>query len=258
MINDMLNDNRLNIMLAITIVAIVTLFFVNPIAQDQNYHIFADQRGFMLIPNFLNVVSNLPFIIIGMMGIRRIKFMEYSEFNTMFLVFFLGVVLTGFGSAYYHFQPDNQTLVWDRLPMTLAFMALFSFIVGSYISIRLAQQIFFPLLLIGIMSVMYWYLTEKNGHGDLRIYVLVQFLPIILIIYILLQYQTTLMRSKYIWGVIIAYTVSKLFEHFDVELYRLLNLLSGHTLKHLAAAIAVWIFYRAVCEKISIKTINQN
>ncbi|TAK64752.1 ceramidase domain-containing protein [Methylobacter sp.] len=243
-------DNRLKIMLAIIVAAIIVMVSIDPIAQDPAYHNFADQRRIFSIANFYNVLSNLPFVIIGIMGIRLVALHKaaggLAELQAMYLTFFIGVLLTGFGSAYYHYQPDNQTLVWDRLPMTIAFMALFSAIIGEYISTRLAWKLFVPLLILGIASVVYWHLTELNGHGDLRAYALVQFLPVLLIPLILWLFDSKLNNDKYIWGLIGAYAISKLMELFDAQLYSIVGLLSGHSLKHLAAAFGTLIFYWAL------------
>lgn len=246
-------DNRLNILLAIIVTAIIVIFSLDPIAQDPAYHNFADQRRIFTIANFFNVLSNLPFVIIGIMGIRLVVLRQASgglaELQAMYLTFFVGVFLTGFGSAYYHYQPDNQTLLWDRLPITIAFMALFSAIVGEYISIQLAWKLFVPLLISGITSVIYWYVTELNGHGDLRAYVLVQFLPILLIPLILWLFNSTRDNRKYLWGVIGIYAISKLMELFDARLYSIIGLLSGHSLKHLTAAFGALVFYWVLQER---------
>lgn len=246
----MLIDNRLKILLAIVVVAIIAIFSIGPIAQQPSYHDFADQRRMLGIANFFNVLSNLPFIIIGIMGMRLVALRQatggLAELRPMYLAFFTGVFLTGFGSAYYHYHPSNQTLLWDRLPMTIAFMALFSAIIGEYISTRLAGRLFAPLLIFGAASVVYWYVTELNGHGDLRPYVLVQFLPVLLIPLILWLFESKLNHDKYIWGIIGAYAASKLMELFDAELYGIFGLLSGHSLKHLTAAFGTLIFYWAL------------
>src|SRR5450631_1035735 len=113
---------------------------MDPITQDPGYHDFADRRGMINIPNFYNVLSNLPFVVIGIMGMRLAGSERATgglpELRVLYLTFFIGVFLAGFGSAYYHYHPDNQTLLWDRLPMTIAFMALFSAIIGETISPR--------------------------------------------------------------------------------------------------------------------------
>ncbi|MFI3118801.1 MAG: ceramidase domain-containing protein [Methylococcaceae bacterium] len=244
------SDNRLKIILAIIVAALIAVFSIDPIAQDPAYHQFADQRRLFNIDHFFNVLSNLPFVIIGIMGIRLVASGRanggLAELRAMYLAFFVGVFLTGFGSAYYHHQPDNQTLLWDRLPMTIAFMALFSAIIGEYISTRLALKLFIPLLILGMTSVVYWQMSELNGHGDLRAYALVQFLPIVLIPLILWWFESKPNNDKYIWGVIAAYAASKPMELFDALLYNMIGLISGHSLKHLAAAFGALIFYRSL------------
>ncbi|MBL6987356.1 MAG: ceramidase domain-containing protein [Methylobacter sp.] len=232
------------------IIAILAIFNIDPIAQEPGYHNFSDQRRLIHISNFFNVLSNFPFVVIGIIGMRLVALRRstggLAELRSIYLTFFAGVLLTGFGSAFYHLHPDNQTLLWDRLPMTIAFMALFCAIVGEYISTLLAKKLFVPLLITGFTSVIYWYVTELNGHGDLRAYVLVQFLPILLIPLILLLFESKLNGDKYIWGIIGVYAVSKLMEFLDAELYSAFGLLSGHSLKHLIAAFGTLIFYWAL------------
>jgi hypothetical protein len=243
-------DNRLNIIVIIIAVSIISVFSMAPIAQDPDYHDFADQLGMLNIPHFYNVLSNLPFVIIGIMGMRLVGSGRatggLAELQSVYMTFFIGVFLTGFGSAYYHLHPDNQTLFWDRLPMTIAFMALFSAILGEYISPQIALKLFIPLLSAGMASVIYWQVSELQGHGDLRAYLLVQFLPVLLIPLILCLFKSGLTGNKYIWGIIIAYAASKLLELFDAPIYSALGVISGHSLKHLIAAFAAFIFYRAL------------
>ncbi|MCP4048855.1 MAG: ceramidase, partial [Gammaproteobacteria bacterium] len=120
--------------LLVSIAGVVGILMLEPIAQDPAYHQFADQRTILGVPNFWNVVSNLPFLITGVMGLFSlyhaggIKFL--TEIKPAYILFFAGIALVCFGSAYYHLWPDNETLVWDRLPMALAFMALFAVIIG--------------------------------------------------------------------------------------------------------------------------------
>jgi hypothetical protein len=246
----MLKDNRLKIILAIIAIAIIAAMSINPIPQDPAYHNFADQRVILNIPNFYNVVSNIPFLIVGIMGMRLVASGRANGglvgLHAVYLTFFVGVLLTGFGSAYYHYHPVNQALLWDRLPMTIAFMALFSAIVGEYISSKIALKLFVPLLVSGMASVLYWYISELNGRGDLRAYALVQFLPVLLILLILWLFSSPLKGTKYIWGIIGAYALSKFMEFFDAQVYRSLGLISGHSLKHLCAAFGAYIFYLAL------------
>ena len=124
------NNFRLSCLAGFTLLAIVVVFFIPPIPQDPAYHDFVDQRTLHGVPNFWNVASNLPFVIAGLLGLlvllgRKPLPGGLPELKWAYVVFFAGVLLTGFGSAYYHLDPTNESLVWDRLPMTLAFMAFF-------------------------------------------------------------------------------------------------------------------------------------
>jgi hypothetical protein len=248
----MYHDHRIRILGIIILVAIIAVFNFAPIPQNPAYHQFADRRLIAGLPNFLNVISNIPFLIIGFIGMYRVYNQQaaggLAALRWMYFAFFAGVFLTGIGSSYYHLHPDNRTLVWDRLPMTIGFMALFSVIVGEYISIRAARVISLPLLIVGLASVFYWYITELNGRGDLRPYIVVQFLPMILIPLILWLFKSDWERDSFYWGMIAAYALSKAAEFFDAELYAL-GTFSGHTLKHLIAAVAPYIFYRALQQR---------
>jgi hypothetical protein len=191
------------------------------------------------VPNFWNVVSNLPFLFIGMVGIHQVLSRPAGclpELRTSYLIFFAGVLLVAFGSGYYHWAPSNESLVWDRLPMTLGFMAFTAAIVGENISVSAAKKLLWPLLVVGVLSVIYWYQTEQAGVGDLRSYGLVQFLPMLLLPLILLMFPSRFDTNKWIWLAMGAYGAAKLLEFADVPVFDLLGL-SGHSLKHAAAAL---------------------
>ena len=218
------------------------IMFIPPIPQDPGYHLFADSRTFLSVPNFWNVASNVPFVLVGLAGLLFMQKGNRHGFSNAlrpaYVVFFAGVLLTGFGSAWYHLAPDNRTLVWDRLPMTLAFMGLFTIVIGEHISERAARKLLLALLAAGAASVLYWAVSETRGGGDLRPYVLVQFLPLILIPLILFMYRSQFDRTAFIWWVVVAYATSKLFEHYDHGIFGLGGIVSGHSLKHLVAALA--------------------
>ncbi|MFV2057723.1 MAG: ceramidase domain-containing protein [Thiohalomonadales bacterium] len=221
------------------------------IAQDVTYHFFSDSREIWFIPNFWNVVSNIPFVIVGYLGLYKLKHTGklnvLGKMSSAYILLFFGTLLVGFGSGYYHLAPVNQTLVWDRLPMTIAFMALFSIIISEFISVRSGKALLFPLILVGVLSVIYWHLSEINGEGDLRYYVLVQFYPILSIPVILLCFRSVYTHIQAYWWLLLTYIVAKLFEYLDGEIYDLLGFISGHTLKHVFAALGIYvllIFYQ--------------
>lgn len=224
---------------ALTVIVVVAM--ADPVAQDPLYHLFADRRSIAGIPNFLNVMSNLPFLVVGVLGWRVIATNEESVTPATKLawnVFFLGIALTAFGSGYFHLEPNNDTLVWDRLPMTIGFMSLVSLVTSEYFSPQLGQKLLVPLLLVGIGSVAYWAYTESIGAGDLRPYAIVQFLPMLLIPLIILLYRTRSDLGRYIWWMIGFYVAAKIAEQLDGNLYDFGSVMSGHSLKHLLASLA--------------------
>jgi len=160
-------------------------------------------------------------------------------------MFFLGVSLVAFGSGYYHLSPNNESLLWDRLPMTLAFMALFSIIIAEFTSSRLGNFSLWPLVFFGAFSVLYWHSTESGGEGDLRFYILVQFLPLLVIPLILLFFKSGFTGVSGYWYLLVAYVAGKAFEYFDGVVYNMLIILSGHSIKHLVAALGVALLLRA-------------
>jgi hypothetical protein len=232
------------LLLALTALVICTLFFVPPIPQALSYHTFADVRLICLLPNFWNVISNIPFLIIGALGIYYCVYkLNNNQMRIVNTLFFVGIFLTGIGSSYYHYNPNNGSLLWDRLPMTIAFMAFFSIIIAEFINKTLAHKLIIPLLLFGMLSLLYWQYTENQNCGDLRMYVLVQFLPMILIPIILILFKNTSnVHINYLWYVIAAYAIAKLFEALDYPIFSLGNIISGHSLKHVAASIAPCIY----------------
>lgn len=244
----MKETTKIALILLITCLGITTAFLAPPVAQDSSYHDFTDKRMLHGISNFWNVVSNVPFLLFGLLGLYatsqgRTKG-TLDKLNYAYGLFFTGAVLVSLGSSYYHLNPSIDTLVWDRLPMTIAFMALFSIIIAEYISLTVGRFLLIPLLLAGAISVIYWFQTEQLGAGDLRPYALVQFLPIILIPITLVLFKSPLTHSKYIWALLLVYVLSKVSEHFDVYIFNQLSgEISGHSIKHFLASLGILFFY---------------
>jgi hypothetical protein len=224
-------------------------FFLPPIPQDSSYHAFADQRTIFGIANFWNVVSNLPFIVVGIFTLGRLSRVPHDGLRQSYLLLGLGVVLVGLGSTYYHYRPSTATLVWDRLPMTMTFMALFSLVVSDRVSARFGRALLWPLICAGAASVAYWYWTELDHRGDLRAYAVVQFLPLLLIPAMLLTSRGRWLSTGWLWGVLAAYLLAKVAETCDGALYDFMGFGGGHGLKHVLAAAAVLMAVFAVTGK---------
>jgi len=179
--------------------------------------------------NAWNVWSNLPFVIVGLAALEWLTRQPVPH-RKMWVVFFIGITLTGFGSAYYHWNPNNDTLVWDRLPMTISFMAFFAALVAERVNERAGNWLF-PLLALGLASVAYWHYTD-----DLRLYALVQFGPMLLIPVIFATRPAKYLRTRDVVIVLGWYVAVKVLERVDGLVYSWSGVVSGHALKHVAAA----------------------
>ncbi|MGB5079606.1 MAG: ceramidase domain-containing protein [Burkholderiales bacterium] len=212
----------------------LALSLLPPLAQSPGYHEFADRRSFFGIPNFWDVASNVPFLLVGIAGVRFCLRSDPRGGKPGWLAFFAGVALVSIGSGYYHWDPKNATLVWDRLPMTLAFMGLFVALLGEYVHARLARVLFLPMLLLGVCSVLYWQWT-----GDLRLYLWVQLVSLLSVPVVMILFRA---RNSHSWLLPVAlgwYVLAKAAEVRDAQVFALTGgLLSGHSLKHVLAAIA--------------------
>ncbi|MBP1149122.1 MULTISPECIES: ceramidase domain-containing protein [unclassified Methylocaldum] len=237
---------KLALLLGIIALAVIGMFLVPAVPQDPAYHEFADRSRWFGMPHFWNVATNLLFLLVGLAALRElvrgVPDRTLPELRASYFAFFIGIALIGPGSAYYHLDPNNTTLVWDRLPMTVAFMAFVSIIVGEYISRQAGQKLLWPLILVGIASIIYWHVTEQSGQGDLRPYGLVQFLPMLLIPLILLLFSPSFTGSGYIWALLGFYLVAKLAELLDETIFQVMYPISGHALKHVLAAIGAYCF----------------
>lgn len=262
--------------IALTMTIIIGLaVFVKPIAQPVSYHAFADVRVLcacgVRVPNYADVLSNLPFVLCGALGLELLgkegcgpswlghvlraggigpdrvgrQCLQLSEWERTqaWPIFFLGILLTSVGSAYYHYAPSNDTLVWDRLPMTMSFMSLFAIIVDERVGHGLGTHLLCPCLVLGGVSVLYWHVTEKLGRGDLRPYIVVQGLPLVSICLLLLTMDGHFTRGHDQMVALLWYAFAKYAEAQDRTIYYLTNQhLSGHTLKHLSAALVpLWL-----------------
>lgn len=220
--------------------------FLPRIPQPQSYHSFADRRSLLGIPNFGDVVSNLPFAVIGLLGIAFLlgsasdpssgNFLDSRE-RWPYLVAFVGLLLTAFGSSYYHLGPSNARLVWDRLPMTLVFMSIVSAVIAERVQLRTGLFLLPVLLIIGIASVLQWYASELRGVGDLRFYAAVQ-VGSALVLLIVPLFPARYSRGSDLAIIVGFYALAKVLELLDKPIFRAGHLVSGHTLKHLAAAAA--------------------
>src|SRR5215472_8098202 len=196
------------VLAGLTAISLAGLGLLPRIPQDQAYHLFADQRTLLGIPNFWNVVSNIPFVVVGAVGLARFRH------DAAMIALFLGFFLTGMGSAYYHWAPSDGTLFWDRLPMTISFAAIFSLIARERMGETVGAILLWPMLAIGVSSLLIWLWTD-----DLRLYFWEQFFPGVVLMALFTLYPARYTRA-YNWLTAAGlYALAKLFEFTDDPIY---------------------------------------
>jgi hypothetical protein len=225
-------DDRAGALVLLLLALFAGVMALEPIAQSAAYHDFADQRFLLGVPNLFDVASNVAFLIVGAWGIALCAGQRRPPRVASWMAFFLCTVLTSFGSAYYHWAPNDATLVWDRLPMALAFMALSVALVVEHVGERLERFLLAPALAVGVMSVLWW-----RWSGDLRPYLWVQFAPLLCIPFMLAMFPARYTHRRLILYGIGLYALAKAAEIEDMNIFKLTaHVVSGHTLKHLLAA----------------------
>ncbi len=234
------NPYRGSLLLLVVGVVAGALFLHGPIPQVARYNDFANQCSWLGLPHAENVLTNFPFLLFGIWGIWRMRYfvIESKVEQLAWLGFFVGDTLTAFGSSYYHLEPDNYRLVWDRLPITFSFICLFTAVMADRVSVRLAAISFIPMLIYSITAVIYWYLTEVLGLGDMRPYILVQLVPLLLIPLFIALYTSRYTHGWMLLLVAMWYLLAKIFEGLDGLVYQWIGHMSGHGIKHLLAAMA--------------------
>jgi len=248
-------SKRIAFIVAVTLATIAAAFLLPAMPQPPDYHDFADQRGALGIDNFLDVVSNAAFLLAGIAGLvvvlsGRARF-EFPAERWPWLVFFVGILLTAAGSSYYHLEPNNETLFWDRLPMTIAFMGLVSSQIVDRISVRTGLALLGPMLLVGMASVVYWIATERMGAGNVLPYALLQGYAVFVLLIMAILHPSRYTRASDLYFIFGWYVLAKLLELFDGLVLAHSHVVSGHTLKHLAAAAAGFV----VCYMLTHRTL---
>lgn len=267
-----IRDWRIWVLLTAIIIAIIVVSFLPTITQNQSYHDFADKRAFIGIPNCFNVVSNVLFLVVSWAGLRSLwyrtrttdsdnsrgtvrktpPFGRVSCFidpreRWPYFAFFLSVGMTSFGSAYYHLDPRDGTLLWDRIPMASGFLALLAATAAERIDVKLGTRLLVPLVALGLGTVAYWSITQNEGHGDLRPYALVQFGSAFVMLVLVSLFPPRYTRGFDLIVALTIYAIAKIFEAADGPVFAWTGVVSGHTLKHITAAISAYWIARMLC-----------
>jgi hypothetical protein len=248
-------QRRVYVLALLGVVLLILAIALPPFAQPQGYHDFADRRSWLGIPNFGDVASNLAFLWVGLAGLFALRLPNVRSMQAAprqaYGLMFLGLVFTAFGSGYYHWAPSDARLVWDRLPMTVVFMPL----LAATFAERLGWHSRWPLwglTLVGVGSVVYW-----SYSGNLLPYLIAQGGSILLILLAIVWLPTPWTGRRLLYATLASYAVAFVCEKLDRPIFHLSgSLVSGHTIKHLAAAFAFYFMLRMLRQQQPHKDLN--
>ncbi len=216
-------------------------------AQPQSFHEYADQRVWLGLPHAADVLSNLPFLarrcartLLCIGGWRTTNPAAFSDQRAAwpYALLFAGVVLTSFGSAWYHARPNDATLLWDRLPMAFGFAGLVAGTLMDRAPQRTSQWLL-AFAAVGAGTVLYW-----HASGNLVPYLVMQVSFIAATLIATAWIRPLYTHANRIYAATGLYLIAVIFERLDHQVYGLLGgWISGHTLKHLFACAAIAVVY---------------
>jgi len=229
------NQNVLGVsLLGIAVAGMFALALsLDPIAQPLGYHAFADNRRLFGVDNFWNVVSNLPLLVFGLSGLVYTLRARPIGARRSWIVFFAALALVSIGSGGYHLAPDNTRLVWDRLPIAVALVALFVAMLAEHVGLA-QERWLIPGVLLGAATVVYWHYTD-----DLRLYLWVQSFTLIGVLIFLLLFRPNYPARGWLLAALVLFMLAKIVEYYDVGIFRVTGgLVGGHAIKHFLAGFA--------------------
>ena len=236
------------------IVLAAALLLVPAMPEPHIFRELADERAIFGIASFWNVVSNVPLFLGGVWGLVAVARASSTSFAVPaerwpYFFAFAAIALAGIGSTYYHVAPDSDRLMWDRLPIALAFMALLSALLAERVNIETGIRSLAPLLSAGALSAIYWRWSALHGAENILPYALVQYGAFAAIVALAAFVRPRYTRSADLFIVAALYAAAKVTEVLDGQIFGLGGVLSGHTLKHLLVALSVWWLARMLVRR---------
>jgi hypothetical protein len=214
--------------------------------REHFYHLFADTRTRFGIPNFMNVASNLAFLAVGLIGVVSLLRNGPALGTRMFyLLLFAALIAVSMGSMYYHWNPDHARLFWDRAPMTVAFSAFFAATVADRFDMRSGAFALSLALALTLGSLVYWRMSDIAGNDNVWPYFVAMYGAIAIALMLIVLFPSHYPGERHALASLAIFAVAMAFDSWlDAPLYELGNILSGHTLKHLLAALAMlWLWW---------------
>jgi hypothetical protein len=222
-----------------------------PLPQWLDYHDFADTRVLGPIPHAGDVLTNLAILAAGLWcaSLHRRMTLTADE-RPAYAVFALAAILTAFGSAYYHWEPSNARLVWDRLPMALLLGAGLALVLADRVNPALGRESLLPLSLVAMGGVVLWAVMEARGRGDLWLYLVMRVGASVATLALVIARPSRHTAAGLLLAAIALDGVETVSERLDWQIWRATGgIVSGHNLKHVfaglvIACVSLWVLRR--------------
>ncbi len=240
-------DRRATRQVALVLAGVLALYalalaVLGPLKQDPTYHLFADMRTcFGVIPRAGDVLTNLAILVAGAVGLAlRPRMNVTPDERPAVNLLIVGAFLTAAGSAYYHWNPSNATLVWDRLPMMLAIPPILALVLADRVRPAFARRSLWPLVAFGLGSVLWWAASEAMGHEDVRLYLMVRVLMAAALFVLIVFCKPRHTGSGWLVAALVGEVLMTTFERLDHQVFALTGgLVSGHNAKHVFVGVAL-------------------
>lgn len=248
----LLPQNRLHLCCATTLIGLILLVSTPRIPHSPTHHIFADMRNILGVPNTLNVLTMYPYLLIGVPGF--VFCLSGSCFGISlkgevcgWVLFYTGIATAAFGSAYYHLKPDDDRVIWDRLPLMISTVSLLSNLVIERVDERVGISCLISLLMLVFVSAAF-----ERTFDDLRLFIIFHFIPCFAIPILVFSFPPKYTHSVYWFWATGFYFLSRFNSLADKKLYSIDRyIISGHSLEHLCLAmvpliLAVMLWLRSI------------
>lgn len=210
------------------------------LGDEAHFMNFADKRAMLGVDNAIDVLTNIGFLVVALLGLRAVAQSPAADDGdkarrlTGFITF-AAVLATAFGSTWFHLNPTHETLLWDRLPMAIGFSSLVCLLIVDRISARAGLWMLGGLTTFALWSIYQWqYLNFATPYTALQVG---SILAVLLMAWL---HSKGRIANRYIWLTALGYVIAKVFEALDRPLFELTGFISGHSLKHIMAALALY------------------
>jgi len=228
------------LVVAAVIGAAVAVIALGPITRGPEFHRYADGRTWLGIPHAGDVLSNLAFLLVAAWAMPAAR----ARGVPGAVAACGGVAAIGLGSGIYHWAPSDPTLVLDWASIAVTLMLVVVAVGRDRIGPRAGHALLAFAPLGAALAVGWWVWTGGTSGGDLAPYVAIQALGVGLPPLIALAAPGRI-GAGWLVAAVGGFALARVLARHDAALLDAIGV-SGHSLKHVAAAAAAGLALRGL------------